>query len=316
MHYGVLRSWHLPKAWGLKVMWKRQYLRLFRIYTNLYGTPDLIHAHGYVAGLAARYLTEKTGIPYILTEHSTSLPNDSVPVYHQKDLLQTYRHASALIAVSVFLKDAICTFAGPGADVTVIGNPVDLSRFPLRTRKKPTVPIQILSIGSLEHRKNYALLLRAISLIPNDYNLRLVIIGTGPEQSKLMAIAQQLEIDSIVTFVGHVDEAELVAHLARTDVFVSSSVKENFGVVIIEAMACGIPVIATPSGGPEEYITEVSGKLMADHTPETLAHGIQDVISNLDQYEAQKIRNVASQFSFEVIGPQVSDIYQEISRTI
>jgi hypothetical protein len=55
---------------------------------------------------------------------------------------------------------------------------------------------------------------------------------------------------------------------------------------------------------------------MADHTPETLAHGIQDVISNLDQYEAQKIRNVASQFSFEVIGPQVSDIYQEISRTI
>jgi glycogen synthase len=68
----------LPKAWSLKGMWKRLYLRLFEAYVARCGTPDIIHAHGYVAGMAARYLSEKTGIPYVLTEHSTIVPAERV----------------------------------------------------------------------------------------------------------------------------------------------------------------------------------------------------------------------------------------------
>jgi glycosyltransferase involved in cell wall biosynthesis len=233
-------------------------------------------------------------------------------MYHRGDLRQTYLCASAVIAVSTFLKAAIQKFMGTQLPVHVVGNPVDLSRFPTRSHVGTGELFRILSIGSLEPRKNYGLLLRAIAIVAATRHVELVIIGTGPEYSRLQSLARQLNIDSLVKFAGHVSDAEIVAYLGRSDLFISSSIKENFGVVIVEAMAHGIPVIATPSGGPEEYISHEAGKLLSDHHPESLASAILDIIHNYSRYQPDRIREIAAQFSFEAIGPQISEIYSQI----
>ena len=107
VQYVILRRWHLPKLPMLSWMWKQQYYRLFKQYVSRYGTPDILHAHGYLAGIITRDISKQTGIPYVVTEHNTSIPGGTVRWYHKNALRRVYRDASALIAVSDFLSRAM-----------------------------------------------------------------------------------------------------------------------------------------------------------------------------------------------------------------
>lgn len=312
----VRKAFSLPKATATMWQWKGQYRMLYKLYCAQFGQPHIIHAHGYLAGIAAQHLADREGLPFVITEHSTAIPQGNVPPYHAEALRRTYENAKALIAVSAFLKTAMEKWCSTHKEIEVIGNPVDVKKYPLSHRLRGEHEIRLISVGSLEKRKNYPLLLQALHILLKQSHVKLILIGTGPERERLESLAKQLDIQDNVIFAGYVQEAEYARLLSEADFFVSSSTMENFGVAIVEALTCGVPVISTPSGGPEEYLHTDIGRIAKAHTAEALCDAILDAVSNNSNFNSIEIRdNVKSKFDFPVIGRQIEKVYQSILPT-
>jgi glycosyltransferase involved in cell wall biosynthesis len=310
----MVECWHLPKVAGLMWMWRRQYARLFEIYVKRMGVPDIIHAHGFLAGIAARYLSRKSGIPYLITEHSTALPGKQVKWYHRKQLELAYQNASELVAVSNFLKDSMEKHCAR-KDIQVIPNPVDFSLF-TPTIKHERDKHRLISVGSLESRKNYSLLLRALGEVIHQMDIELVIIGSGSRQRELQDEAAKLDIADNIRWMGDLSNADVAHELSVSDLFISTSNLETFGVAIVEALACGVPVIATRSGGPDEFIQKETGVLVPPDDVNALATCIVTILNRLDSYNPLTIRELSrASFDFPVIAGKVEPVYSNILAT-
>jgi glycosyltransferase involved in cell wall biosynthesis len=143
-------------------------------------------------------------------------------------------------------------------------------------------PKTILHVGSLIRRKNLSILLQAFQqVVCEGMEARLVLIGRGPEEAKLRDEAQRLGIARQVEFAGFVTEAEKVEWYARSDLFVSASKLEGFGLAVGEAMACGLPVVVTNSGAlPELVIDGESGLIVPVDEREALGAAIKRVLAD------------------------------------
>ncbi len=191
-------------------------------------------------------------------------------------LKHLYPRANGIIAVSRGIRDDLSSsYAVPPSLIRVIPNCVDpveianLSREPIPaadgfTRGEPVV----VACGSFKREKNYPLLIRAFARVLRNIPARLAIVGDGPERGRMEDLAAALGIEKKVIFLGY--RKNSFKYMARADIFVLSSSWEGFGNVIIEAMACGVPVIATrcPSG-PEEIITDGRDGLLVPVGDET-----------------------------------------------
>ena len=310
---GLLRSWYFPKVATLTGMWERCYRNLYNKYVAEYGIPDLIHAHGYVAGMAARALSHRTHIPYLVTEHNTSIPAGIVRWYHAPEMRRAYRDAAALIAVSSFLNQAMLRWT-LRSDIHVIYNPVDFHKFTMHGHKSDHTHLQLISIGALDPRKNQGLLLDALSRLDKSLDIRLDVIGSGPQQAFLERKATDLGLR--VQWLGELSPTEVSLQLASADVFISTSNLETFGVAIVEALACGVPVISTDSGAPREYIHDRVGIVIPAKDPATVVEAIEYIFQHRGKYDANFIREYArGHFDFPVIGSQVNQVYDEILKS-
>lgn len=317
INIGIMRAWHLPKIPGLMALWKRRYHFLFREYCTAYGSPDILHAHGYLAGIAARFLSLRTGIPYCITEHSSAVAMDRVPVHHRKAMRNAYRDAKRLIAVSHRLREAMRKETDPAREITVMGNVLDVEKYPLKSDRTHNDIIRLVSVGALEKRKNYALLLHALHCIRRSHSVHLTLIGAGEEQQNLMALASQLNIAGHIHFTGNLSRQEYLKALAGADVFASTSTYENFGVAIAEALACGLPVVATRSGGPEEFLNAQTGRLVPSNDPEALAAAIIEVFQSREAFPPHEIRTyIQSRYDVQVIGAQADALYDSLEKAL
>lgn len=184
--------------------------------------------------------------------------------------------AQALVKVGKYKPD----------EITVIHNPVIDEVFRENQGKRAThswlqdksVPV-IVAAGAHVPLKGYDILIRALSLILPQQKCRLILFGEGPDTASLKSLAEELVIDESVSFPGHIDA--LPAELKHADVFVVSSHCESFSIVLVEALACGVPVVATncPVGPPEILQNGQYGILVAPNDPEKLAEGILAVLN-------------------------------------
>lgn len=205
-----------------------------------------------------------------------------------------YPLVNVVIAISRGVEeDLVKNFGVPTQKVEVIYNPVDIERIS-HLAQYPVdhpwfggeLPV-IAAMGRLEPQKGYHYLLRAFAMIKKVRSCKLVIIGEGKKREELEHLARELGIERDVAFLGF--QKNPFKYLARADVFVLSSLWEGFGNVIIEAMACGTPVIATrcPSG-PEEIIEDGSnGLLVPPADKRALADAILSILS--DEKLARKL---------------------------
>lgn len=312
VQYVILHRWYLPKLPLLSRMWKQQYNRLFKQYVSRYGTPEILHAHGYLAGMITRDISKRTGIPYVVTEHNTSIPGGTVRWYHKNALRHVYQDAAALIAVSDFLRRAMQQWTSH-SDLHVIYNPVDTGKFIPDKTHQTSDPVRLLFIGELEPRKNLALLLRALQLLNDQERPHCTIVGVGPLDSELKMLSQELGIDQNLTWLGFQPPSAIPSIIQLADVLVSTSSLETFGMTVAEALCSGIPVIATDSGAPREFVNDHVGLIVPKDDPAALAEAIRTVSEYREKFATQAIREYAvEKFSFPVIARQVDLLYEQV----
>lgn len=266
-------------------------------------TPDIIHQH---FGFELAAMAEREGVPFVFTEHS-SHHNRALSPEQAERLKKEYGRCSAVLAVSRALAKNMR--ANTGVEAAIVPNIVDTARFaPKRIAHER---FTFVSAGNLIPVKNMAGLLRAFAALHGEP--RLIIFGDGPESGALRALCAELGLDSRVSFRGHCPREELAEAYAAADCFVLASRSETFGVAYIEAMAAGLPVIATRCGGPENFVTEKNGILVPVDDTNVLVDAMEHMMVCRNEYDDAAIAAEAKeQFSPEKIAAQLTAVYEEV----
>jgi len=238
---------------------------------------DLIDAHYYYPdGVAAGIIAKKLGKPFVVTARGTDLNLIPEYAYPRKLILQTADAARASIGVCQALMDSLHALGADPAKLHTLRNGVDLQRFAPEprdaARQKLGLPQNaqlLLSVGHLVERKGHHIAIEALALLPD---VRLLIAGSGPERAALQRQAQQLGVSERVQFVGVVPQVDLKWWYSAADALALCSSREGWANVLLEAMACGTPVIATNIWGtPDVVSTPDAGVLMASRSGQGLA---------------------------------------------
>lgn len=290
---------------------------LFKKYVRLYGMPDIIHVQsGWPVGVVAMKIKQKYDIPYLLTEHSSVLASLKPHDFQLKMFGKIFRLAERLIAVSgsyaALLSDKF------NLDFSVIPN-IANSEFLLTGMQADSTceSFTFVSIGSLAYGKGHDLLLNAFSrLIKKGINVKLIIVGGGSDKEKLQQATKELGINQSVKFVGELLRGEVLELLStQANAFVLSSRAETFGVVFVEALAIGLPVIGTRCGGPENVINDKVGYLIDNENVDELAEAMLTLYAR-KQYWYEQRENIKSyckeNFSASVVMQKYHELYSEI----
>jgi len=308
------------KGWSIlaqtvpgSLLWARLMRRLSESYAAVYGVPDLIHGHaalwgGYAAMLASRALQR----PFVVTEHSSAVLTADLSPNERQHAAAVYRNASAVIAVSRHLKTSVDSVAGtPVAEV--VPNTVDGDYFALSPRRNRTT-FTFLAVCDLVNYKRVDLLIRAFSRLHiRRPKTRLVIAGTGTEGPRLRGLARALVPAHAVQFTGALPRWQVRQWMREADALALCSDCETFGVVLIEAMAMGIPVVATRCGGPEDIVTPESGVLVDRDDSDALLDGMHDLLRR--RFDPLAIReNARRRFGYPAIANRLCAVYERLLR--
>jgi L-malate glycosyltransferase len=284
--------------------------------------PDVIHAHVSDAGAIGVALGKLFGIPVVITEHSTAFPTRTLDSGQLKRARWAFRNAARVLPVSLSLQQAIEAY-GIDARFEVVPNAVDLSVFHPRRREEGTGAPRsggdqgkrMAFVGSLEptEHKGFPTLVEALRLLGlrrSDWTLD--VVGDGPSRVASEHLVEQAGLSSVVFHGGLPKKA--VAQLIRdSDLFVLPSRFETQGCVLIEAMASGLPIVATNVGGIPETVASGCAVLVPPGDAPALADAIDRALSNLDAFDrVAMVDRTAARFGLEAVGARLSRIYGEV----
>jgi len=279
--------------------------------------PDVIHAHIYSAGVPAIILGKMYSLPVVVTEHFTGFPRRLIHGFSRMQAKFAFEWASLVCPVSEDLKKSIESY-GIRARFKVIPNVVDISLFSLQGSydggKTGESKKRILLVALLDPKKGIPYLLEALAnLKKKRSDFILDIVGDGSYRSEYEALARELDLADMVRFHGLKTKQEVSEFMKRCDFFVLPSLFETFGVVFIEALACGKPVIGPDIGGPNEIITTDAGKLVPPANTDALTAAIGYMIDHYKDYSPEKMAQYARErFSYMAVGQMLDRVYREV----
>ncbi|WP_020655393.1 glycosyltransferase family 4 protein [Massilia niastensis] len=256
---------------------------------------DLIDAHYfYPDGVAAAMLARRFNKPLVITARGsdiTLLPQYPLP---RRMIQWAARRADAVITVCNALRDEVVALGVDAQRVTSLRNGVDLKLFQ-PVERQPNPEFTLLSVGHLVAVKAQELIIGALPLLPG---VRLVLAGDGPNRAMLENLARDLQVAQRVTFLGAVPQAQLREHYGRADALVLASSREGWANVLLEAMACGTPVVASRVyGTPEVVAAPEAGVLMAERSPQGVADAVNALRAAYPDRAAT--RRYAERFSWD-----------------
>ncbi len=271
--------------------------RLFRRYVRDHGLPQVIHAHNSLyAGLLASRLKARYGVPFVLTEHSSAYLTGSIRGVQRPFVEETLRNASACGVVSKGLGRTLERLF-PNVEFTwqwlpnVLDTLFEHQKWPNNDKVGSQEMFRFLSVGALIEIKNHKGLLRAFARsFKDNHNVQLRVGGDGLLREELVLLSRELRIEDQVVFLGALTREQVLAEMQSCDVFVLPSKHETFGVVIIEALSSGKPVVATACGGPEEIVNTKNGLLVPPQDELALAEALQRMFSQAGSYDGALIR--------------------------
>lgn len=285
-------------------------------YVGTYGKPDVIHAHNMVTGgLLARWAAAELDVPYVVTEHAGAYSRSGAfALSAARTLARAQNSPSAVIAVGSELAAHLTNGLPHGAPfpILVVPNVIDpgFLKLPLASRRGH--PCTIVGLGNLRREKNFALLLTAFSRADLPADSRLVIGGAGPEASRLARLADALGIANRVTFPGRLTRDQVVELLLSADIFAHPSDSETFGVVLIEALACGVPVLATSSGGARDIVSADAGMLTPVGDVGRFAVALGELYRRREHFDSMALRaSCLSRFGPKAFVQRMLPIYEQ-----
>ncbi|MDB5235167.1 MAG: hypothetical protein JWR44_2160 [Hymenobacter sp.] len=303
--------------------------------------PDLVHVHVLLrTGLFAWMLKAVRGIPFIITEHWTLyLPQRAAGISWLRRVLTraVMRRAAALHTVSGGLRDAMAALGFVNANSVVIANVVDTDLFrpaPIQLKKpqatgaaEEALETEIAAVNSPtllhvsafhDQVKNLSGVLRVVARLRAVWpGLRLRIAGYGPDEALLREYAASLDLlaNGTVAFLGKLPHEAVAAEMARATALVSFSRAETFGCVLLEARACGCPVVATRTGGvPELFQPENAFGLLVEPDDEVaFVDAITSVLAGRVQFDAARLRaDAAARCAPAAVGAAFGNVYREV----
>jgi len=280
-----------------------------------FGPPHIIHAHNSLwAGYTASKVTRTYNIPFVITEHSTGFPMNSLSTMEKYFAKKSFAKADAIICVSQGLANAVQPYC-PKRNIMVVPNVIQTDFFYLPPQRSQTSPFVFLGIAHLVERKGFRTLINAFAqVLRTNSNVCLEIGGDGPEREKLHELCKTLGIERSVLFLGSLTREQVRDALWRAHAFVLPSYLETFGVVLLEAMSTGLPVIATKCGGPEYFVDSKSGIIIEPGDEQGLAEAMQTVMHST-HFSADCIRRrIVDNFSEKVFAESLMGIYENVLR--
>jgi glycosyltransferase involved in cell wall biosynthesis len=280
---------------------------------DLTGRPDIVHAHVYEAGLPAIRLGRRLGVPVVVTEHSSDFPAQRLNGFQLWKARHVFERATLVLPVSQHLGQTIAS-CGIEAEFAVVPNVVDPALFyPPLDRHPLSAPLRLLFVGSLIARKGLDVLLAALEQAHDQLpDWHLDIVGQGKQRQHLEELAERLHLGSRTTFHGRQLKSDVAGFMRAADLLVLPSLAENAPCVLIEAMACGLPVLASRVGGVPEIVDPASGRLVHPGDVEGLARALTEMIETLPTYSPLTIVQRAQRYSPSVVGSELDLIYRAV----
>ncbi len=317
IHY--LDSYILPlKVASLFCGWKCAYKmqswqleKLLQTVIKEFGKPDIIYTHYLNRTYIALPLKQKYNIPIVAIEHWSEVNKDKLNKIVQQMGRNAYPNVDIVIAVSESLKERIAEHFG--VDAIVVHNMAHQSFFKKNDKPIERKKLRFVSVGSLIPIKGHELLIRAfakLKLSPTTWEL--MIVGAGPEKNNLQTQIDDAHLQDNIQLVGRKGKDEIVDILRKSSAFMLPSRTENFSVAVLEALACGLPVIASICGGIRECINQKNGLLFPVDDVDALANAIKYMVEHYDEYDREKIAaDCKARFSPEVIAQQLTEVFEK-----
>jgi len=260
---------------------------LYDEYVAEHGIPDIIHAQAcFWGGVIASKIANEEGVPLVVSAHSSVFGRGLVGRREWGLASSVWNGSGQNISVSRTNAKIICDmFNLPENAFQIVPNGIDSGQFTVTPT--PSGPYKWICIGNLVENKRVDLLIDAMKKMPSEHNL--VIIGDGPMRAKLTQ--QATELGDRVEFLGIVERERVSQLLSQCHALVHPSEFETFGVVLVEAMMCGRPVVAMRCGGPEEIIGPDAGLLVENGNLGGLIDAM--LITSERGWDAQTIANQA-----------------------
>ncbi|HEY1288906.1 MAG TPA: glycosyltransferase family 4 protein [Burkholderiales bacterium] len=260
----------------------------------------LVDAHYfYPDGVAAAMLGRRLGVPVVITARGTDINLIAQQRIPRRMIRWAASQAGAIVAVSQALKEKLAALGVEPERVHVLRNGVDLELFHpeerdgLRAQLGLRAPT-LLSVGNLLAFKGHGVAIEALSLL-REYEL--VIAGDGPDRAAFEALARECGVSARVRFVGSLSQQDLRRYYCAADALVLASSREGWPNVLLEAMACGTPVIATAVGGvPEIVASRNAGAVVKERSASALARAVRELFARPPERDAT--RRFAEEFGW------------------
>lgn len=283
--------------------------------------PDLIVAHTLIPdGYATAEIAEELDIPLVVASHGAdvraladddtcrrqaerAVASSELIVFNSDRLRRQARELLQVAFTGRVVPKGYVKQSALNADPIELPAAFDLTR------------ITIVSVGTINGSKGQPLIFEAIRQMSPDCRPNWLVVGDGPDKAQLQSKVENSEFGDLVQFTGNIPNEDVFRYLKASDAMVLPSSPEAFGIVYVEAMACGLPVIACQGEGPAEYVEhEQTGLLLEERTPEALAQQLRQLADeHLRQTMGEQGRQIAeSRFTWDRVAEQLELAYDEV----
>ena len=307
----VIRTWFPKKSTS---GWIAHTLGTVPTYLPLARNADVLHAQTFASALPGMIAKQRYGKPLVLTLHTSHFLKLAKKAAWQPILRRIIASADHLLAASVEIRDvALGLYPHPRAEA--LTNGVDTSLFQrvapsLKKAGRPRliVPRRLFEKNGVEY------LVRAMPIIRRDIDVEAILVGDGPERSRLEQVARGLNVQDHVTFMGSRPNSEMPGLYASSDLAVFPSLMEATSVAALEAMSCEVPVAASNVGGLPEIVDHTVGALFEPANPDSLAQAVIALLrtGDLKALGARGRQRVVQHWSLERLARRHQEIYRDV----
>lgn len=311
VHVYFPRVFHLPVSCFRKKQGLNYFNKITQVIKENHIEFDLVHSHfTWISGYTGHLMKKKYDVPLIISVHEDPEWLLEEVESGKKEIIESWKNADLIIRVN---KKDLYLLKQFNENVLYLPNGFNgiFKKMDIITcREKNNLPLNkriILNIGSLVEIKNHEVLIAAIAeLVKKRDNILTLIIGEGHLKSQLEKQIKKFNLNSYIKIIGAQRHEDIPSFINASDVFVLPSINESFGIVQIESMACGVPVVATMNGGNEEIISseEVGFLVENPFDSQKLAEKLENALEK--DWNPQEIIQKNNKYSLEII---VKDIY-------